>query len=425
MNKLLYVILLFLTGVLLYSCGAKDDINFPVIQILSPSPDAKFEIGDSIITNVRVTDDRKVVSVSFTVVTLEKVPVLSSIVIMPGLSSCDLTEILPINNEQIKGGNYYLLIRASDGKNEKSKYQPISIKAPARELIGYLAVEKKSDYISRIEKLSLQSDVDTAFDYPKKLLYSGINSSTGNFYFVSDYPSSLDVFKLKDMKIDWQVPAPGPLNRFSCFFIGDTAFTGSETSNIAGYNLIGQIVFQSPSIQNVSPEILTASNYIFAGFVSDNGINHYLLTYYRPTSQIKSKINIFEKITGMICENGKLLFFGKLNGGTSISELNPEKDEITHLLDIPYKGLRKVCKIDENRSIIATDQGLFIFDRYYTHISSFSAHLANDLLYDPIGKELYVIEDQDVYILSYPNATELGTISFEYNLSGFNLIYNK
>ena len=185
------------------------------------------------------------------------------------------------------------------------------------------------------------------------------------------------------------------------------------------------MVFKSEAIPNAYPEIMAVSDYLFSEFISEDGLKRYLCTYYLPVSQLKSKIDIHVDIKGMVCENDKLLIFTHSTETDGVSEFDPEKDEITRLADFPFGNIHNTCKIDENNTLVASDNGIYLFDRHYFHFSLFSSDYADSLVYEPLNKYIYLVNDRNIKEISYPGGAVTRVVNTDYPISSFNLIYNK
>src|ERR1700746_4127123 len=118
------ILLLFL-----FSCRKEEDISAPKITFSSPVENQVFNVYDHVPVKASVTDNTKLTSISVSLVDASQSLVHITVPVPVSSPSTNVDMQYLLDNIHLESGVYYMLISASDGKNDSHGYLKINIVA--------------------------------------------------------------------------------------------------------------------------------------------------------------------------------------------------------------------------------------------------------------------------------------------------------
>lgn len=161
---------------ILFSCRKKEDDVYPTVQIITPSAGTSFDVFDSILASVKVSDDQHLELVQLDVITE------SNAFALPAeqrteFDSLDETVniVIEIDDVHLESGTYFLRAMVSDGTNEQFAFREIQIIEAPLQLLSTCVISNPFENESRLDTISGSSS-QQVFSWGKRVNTAAVNS---------------------------------------------------------------------------------------------------------------------------------------------------------------------------------------------------------------------------------------------------------
>jgi hypothetical protein len=146
----------FLFFLLVFSACREKDSVAPDVTILQPQDGAVFSVFDTVFVSFTAVDETGLTSVSVRLVNANFIPIGASINVNINASTNVGAAELVIDDKLTETGEYYVLVIANDGTNEKRKFRKIRIYGlPKERRAVYFSSTNGggTDAVSRVDSL--------------------------------------------------------------------------------------------------------------------------------------------------------------------------------------------------------------------------------------------------------------------------------
>ncbi len=419
----------FITGLMILtipisldSCKQKEDVEFPVIQFLKPYESAFYSVGDTIPIQAEISDNNAIEFIDITLTDENFNPVLKTY--NPPFNSNPFTLVFdyPINDNFLESGIYNLLIRAGDGTQIKNKYQRIYIGALPKTNVGIAYSIGNSPF----------SSVGVYHLWPA-LQNSPYNLNASNTFQLAaiPYQNILAVASLNNGKIVLYNYLTGD----SITFLKDISLVDKSLSGIKGSAKALYLFFDNGL--NHRYTYLGFKNLVFESpnFTTTNLIDFddlIVTTCKKTTYPFQERIQTFQNTTGAALNsyyidfkavrlfrmNNSILVFGLKNQQITAHEYFPNQNQLSSLKTLGSFDFRGSCQIDNELFLILTNNQVLLFNTKTRTSSTFLNNITgNQIEFDPVNNIIFITENHNIYMYSYPTKTLTGQIGLEINKS--------
>src|SRR4051812_36996044 len=131
MSRALFILLI---ACQLFACKKERDDKGPLVNFTAPFDGQSFTVNENMLVRADISDETGISSVVITLVDAGKIPVHTSLTVPVSSPKGTINTIYSLDNIHLESGLYYVMITASDGKNDSHTYQPVYITAIPRVL---------------------------------------------------------------------------------------------------------------------------------------------------------------------------------------------------------------------------------------------------------------------------------------------------
>jgi len=426
-------IIIALVMLLFVSCKKEDDITAPDIEFSGPQENQTFNVNDVMTVSGVISDDNEIKSVSIQLLNSAQQVVLPAV--LPSLSSPSMNFSVhyPIDDIHLESGAYFIMITASDGKNERRKYRKIYLNEVPRVLRKIFVITQTTS--SATNWSYIDSTLTSIYPY---YTFNGdyIGSSVSDYYqqifncgnYTGDYISYDD--KTKNVK--YSIPG---ITSVVPYFTAQTSnlnntYIARYDEFIKGYDYLGSPIYNTQS----SP------GYYVTKFIFNDGwmisqqqskipATKIIVSYY-PSGLADVQTNISQDVVAMVEKDNTNVFMFGNNAGQATIQLY---DRINNNLWNPYPfslatgALLSAVKIDNDTYLIGHSNGTIY---KYQYVSSgvtvyLSGYTAKSLKYDFDSNKLFVAENNKVSVIDYATKSVLASVNSSETILDIHPLYNR
>lgn len=424
----------FLIPVLcLFSCKKDTDDFGPTVTVSSPAENQFFNVNDVIHLQASVSDETKITAVSIRLVDANMNTAHISMGVPISSPSMKINTFYTLDNIHLESGVYYLLITASDGKNDSHTYRKI--------YIGGIPRVVKKVFVASSSGTSQTNFfyIDSAFSsltFYKTFTGDYIGSSVSGYYqqvnMCGNYTGNFTGIKLSDNSVKFNV---APIVSSSPYFTGfyDTDknnYVAGYDGSIKGYGFEGNIIYNAAATDTYyTKHMCLNNNYMIAEEKNKTSALRNLITYY-PTGAGQQTCLLNQDVAAFCEKDGDEVFvFGNSSGQGVVQLFN----RINNSLSSPYPypldpgTILSAVKIDANTYLIGHSNGTIY--KYTYQNSSMTTYLtgytAIQLRYDFAGNRIYIAETNRISTVDYPSATPVSSVNSTETVLDIHLLYNR
>ena len=380
------------------SCRKQSDTFGPQITITTPTENQQFNIYDGITVHANICDDRKLASIDVSVTDEAYTTVMTTSTIFPENNCNDISLSIPITDIHLPTGNYYLLIRASDGANETKKFQKIFITTLPKKL-NYLVVVSKNAGQIKISKIDSTNTLTLLKTLTTDYCGSVVSSDAQQFYIAGRYTGDVQVYSTIDWELQWSVPCivSPPFPYFEAIDVHKKMlYVSYRGGKFEVYNANGSIRAQK-AIDNGNYALLfkPVGNYLITYERNPSGMSKNMVVYYTPSYSIRQKFTLNYEMQNMQNLNDEqgLLFCNHVNYVTFkvVDIAGQTLTDMGTTYNYPVKSVAHIYQND-----FAYIGGSILLYYNYPNINTYSLNYGtniNHLVYDEVNNNYYYSED--------------------------------
>lgn len=424
----------FLCSVLcLFSCKKDKDDFGPSVSFITPYENQFFNVNDIVPVKASVSDETKITALSISLVDVNLNPAHVSIAIPVSSPSMTINATYELDNIHLESGVYFILITASDGKNDSYTYRKIYIGAIPKVITKLLVASATTTSQTNFSFIDSAFNTITPYkNFTGDYIGSSVSSYFQQVYMCGNYTGSFTGIKLSDNAIRFNVP---------CIVSSSPYFTGYYSTDknnyvagydefIRGYDYAGNTIY-SATVETgfYVPHFCFNNNYLIAEEKDKTSAAKKLLTCY-PTGAKQQSIAINQDVVAF-CEKdiSNVFLFGNSSGQGVIQLF----DRINNYIWSPYPSslaagtILSAVKIDADTYLIGHSNGTIYKYTYQSPgvIPYLTGYTAIQLKYDFDKNRLYIAEANRISSIDYPSKTPINSINSAETVLDIHLLYNR
>jgi hypothetical protein len=421
--------LLLIASALLFSCKKKDT-DTPVIIINSPYENQSFTVFDSISVSAIITDNLQITSIDMVLTDENFVPVLKTYSYYPNKSYFELRTSYILDDINLPSGNYYLLIKASDGNNSKNRYVKLLINETPKRL-KYIAVITKSGSTINISKVDSAFNISTLKTVTSDYCGSAVNSRYQQLYLAGSIINDIKVYSLPDMQIKWAVQSmPDPPTPYfeNIYLDNNNLFVSFRQNKFNVYNQDGSSI-SSTVLNNgmVISQFMQSQSYLVTEqYQIPLGVRK-ISIYYPLSYSLFQELNIdFEVVDFFTKNNDNIYITANKNGQGILKIYNIPTNGLWQPLNIPAGKIYSSCQINNNDLLISKTNEILLYQYSNTNLVTFRSGINGyKIKKEELSNTIFACDDKNIYIFTYPNGGLVNTININDSILDFHFVYNK
>lgn len=430
--------IVFLSLILLLSCRKDKDESAPNVTINNPLQNSTIDAGTIVNVKGRVTDDKKITSVSIKVFSMDgSVQIADPISLNAGeVTNYNFDQNLRIGDLHTVSGTYQIIVEASDGTNEKKAYREIIVNEIPRVFQNLYFIQKNGGGYS-ID--SLNGVTPVAFrTYASDFGSASISNYKQLIFHCGKTDGILEAYSLDGEYIYWNLPPDVTtgtttkfyFNYYSEFrnsfwqsFAGSTegrlkliSSDGAEQKNIGMQSMhyASCMAYAHNSyVVGESPMISGGTSYLSYYFSSGFGIDHTTPLPFKPLA-------VFE------LSSDELVVLGNNGSQGELRIYDSGTNGLWEQVNIPVGKIYDAVQIGYDDYIIAHESGLLRFIPSTSNLYNLTTgNKAQAIVYDFYVETLYACEGNQVRV--YNPITGTPGVSYSFSDSVYVVLpnYNK
>ena len=417
-----------------FSCKKKTDDNFgPEVTITSPAENQSYNVLDVIQVKASVTDETQITSLSICLVDINHSVVIPALAIPVSSPAMNINTQYALDNIHLETGLYYLLITASDGKNDSHTYQKIYLTAipKVRKSIYFVTAANVSQtHLSYID--SSFASITPYHSFSGDYIGSSISSYFQQGYICGNYTGSFTGINLNDNSIPFNVMANTSSNPYFTGYYADVKneYVSRYDGYIKGYDYLGNSIFNANSKSGFYTQKICFNNgYLIAEERDKTSVTKKIDTYY-STGVAFQECSLSQDVVAFCEKDLQNVFVFGNSSGQAVVQLF---DRINNNLWNPYNyalptgSILSAVKIDENTYLIGHSNGtIYKYEYLNSSLTTYlTGYTAIQLKYDDLTNELCVAETNRISTFDYPTATLHKFLNSAETILDINILYNR
>ncbi len=421
-----FVLLLVLTQ----SCKKEIDNELPKIDILTPSENKLFFIPDAVTINVEVTDNKALEYVRLTVTNENYVSVAPAVVRYPDANTTTISQSIVVDDPQLASGDYYVVVTASDGGNEKSAYRKIRFYGLERRYMGAVFVDDATsnqvnvylvDTLYNKQLISTQSDDFGA---------SAISSRNQAYYLMGNVTGDMQSVALSSSGVDWALPAQSTPP--ASYFTGVATYDGkvyisSYDRKIQGVGKAGNGILSIETGSYIPYAIHRQGDALFSEQRNSSSGQKKLVQYYEASGGFKKEISLdIEVVEFCHRTGGGVLVFGNNGSQGVMKDYDAENNSFWEPHDLPNGKVLSACRVDENNFMIGHESGVLWYRYNANSLVIFKTGVqATGIQYNDVDNIIVVATGSELKYYSFPSGSLVQSIGHSNPIKGIEVFFNK
>jgi hypothetical protein len=423
----------FLVVVFIGSCKKETDEYGPKVVFNTPFENQSFMVYDNIAVNASVSDETRITELAITLVDLNYIPVQSSLLVPVSSSTITVNVSYPVDNIHLESGMYYLMITASDGKNDSRTFRRVLIIGVPKVLKKVFVATSSSVFQTNLSFIdSTFSGMNFNNTFSGDYLAVSSSSYDQQVFMCGNYTGAFTSLTVPDNTLKFTIsPAVSASPYFTGFYAEDRKiFVGRYDETIKGYSTAGNIIYSGTANPGYYVRRMIMNNgYMVAEEKHKTSSGKVLVSFY-STGTPEQQVAINQDVVAF-CEKDdhKVFVFGN-NAGQGVIQLY---DRLNNNLWDPYPyslaagSILSAVKIDLDTYLIGHSNGT-IYKYQYTSGSMttyLNGYAANQLKYDALNNNVYIVEANLITAVDYPSKVIMHSVSSAESILGISFLYNR
>ena len=425
MNRWL-IYFIFILSLFLFSCSKEKDNFRPTINITSPYHLQNINGIDTIKINATIKDNHNIESVQVSLRDQNNNVVLSTINRTPNTSTYEINEWFFLDDIHLPSGQYYFSFSASDGTNTALETVDVEINEHPKLRQGIFIADNNGS-TTNITYLSNSYTSSFYNSYSGNFLGIYVNSYHQQLNIAPSSTGNLTAVNLSSSSNAWSTNVLSTLTGF--YSDQEYSYVGQYDGNLKRYNTSGAFNFHGTAISNFYiEEIATHENYLVTEQQAIATSDVQLALTWLSSGAPFQQATINEDVLGIYSMNsntivlltnnssnlGNLIFYD-ISTGLPGSPFSINTGNIDACVEIST-GIYLVA---ENGDLTTINAGNFSKSTYLNGVT------ANNLKYDYLTNELFVINGNQITIYDYSGKTVKGNYSHGSAIIDLDFWYNK
>lgn len=417
-----------------FSCKKKEDDNFgPEVTITSPSENQSYHVFDVIQVNAAVRDESQITSLSISLVDANHgvaIPAFSLPVSSPSMT---INTQYALDNIHLETGIYYLLISASDGKNDSHTYLPIYLTAIPKireKIIVISAANSAQTHLSYID--STFTAIIPSGSFGGDFIGSSISSYYQQGYVCGNYTGNFTGINLNDNSIQFNILANPSSNPYFTGFYADGKYTyvARYDGYINGVDYSGNSIFSANSKDGFYTQKFCFNNgYLIAEEKERFSSLKKIISYY-STGVAVQECSLNQNVVAFCEKDLQTVFvFGNSSGQGVIQLFDRTNNNLWNPYNytLPTGSILSTVKIDENTYLIGHSNGtIYKYEYLSSSLTTYlTGYTAIQLKYDDVMNELCIAEANRISTFDYSTAMLHNSLNSSETVLDIHFLYNR
>lgn len=343
------------------SCQKKDGVS-PVIEIITPAENSIYNVFDTVWVQYNVADETDLVQVVAQLVNADFVPVGESQIASVSSSTFSGVAGLIIDNKLLPTGDYYIMVMANDGTNEKRAYRKIKVVAlPKLRRAIYCA-----SYSGQIWQVD--SQLQSATPWAQHIGDVGemvVNSENDRLTVVSKFDTRITNFSLATKALQWSddVFAAAQAIRFNDLKgYSNQVYVALYDRELRRYNLSGALTLNIPTPDHRPELIHVDANYLVVEMELTGANDHFIFVYQASTDALLRQFDVPMDVVSMCAfDEDEIMLFGNENGNAKVILYNMTNNAWWEPRQLPNGLVIAAAKLDGRTYAIAHSNGIYTY----------------------------------------------------------------
>ncbi|HEX8517091.1 MAG TPA: hypothetical protein VF868_12915 [Bacteroidia bacterium] len=415
------------------SCKKEKDETGPKVTFTSPFENQTFAVHDYIPVKASISDETEIVSASITLVDLNYIPVQESLVLQPSSHEMWVSADYELSNIHLESGKYYLMILASDGKNDSRTFRAVMITGVPRVLKSILVASSSSSSVTNLSMVdSSFSSLNLFRSFGGDFLGTSSSSYDQRVFMCGSYTGAFTGIKLENNSVILNIPPQvSSVPYFTGYMADDKKlYVARYDEQLFGYNNSGMNIYSARANNGYYIRKMIMNNgYLLAEEKNKFFPGDILVSFY-TTGTYKQQVALSQEVAAF-CEKDehRVFVFGN-SSGQGVIQLY---DRVYNTISNPYNyslapGLITCAvKIDHDTYLVGHSNGtVYKYQYQNSSVTTFaSGYSSKELKYDQLNNDIYVVESNRITVIDYNSGSVINSVSSAENILGISLLYNR
>lgn len=427
-KKQVVPLLVLALGIAFNACKKDVDEEYPSVRILIPNENAYFPVPDTITVGVAVSDDKALEYVKAFVANENYIPVAPVVFRYP--QNTDDTLYIPVivDDVALEGGDYYVIVTASDGVHEKFDYRKIKLYETPRRFKGVLFAVPKTGNMVELYKIDTFYNTQLLASYQGDFRQGTVNSVNQAYYSTGDVYGGLFSINASTGGINWSEASNGlPPQTYwtGISTYSNRVYVSSSDGKIQGFSKSGSKAF-STTTDYVPHALYRHEDLLFCEERHVTGNLKRLVSYTESTGAFAAQANMNMEVVGFASRdyNNVMLFGNEGDQGVTYNfsiSLNGFWEPHT----LPQGKILSVAQVDETNYLIAHEAGIYWYRYNPNSLVQIISLQVNNIRYNEVNSIIVSSSGTEVFYHSFPGGSLLQTVSHSDTIRGMDLLFNK
>ncbi len=363
------------------SCEEKDSTP-PNVEITAPSEYASFAVLDTLEVFFTVFDDREVETVTVKLVNTDLITVSAQVQQSVGRPSFNGFASVPITDRQLESGNYYVMVTASDGVNERNGFRLIRLEAlPLARRALYITDNRGAGQggLSRID--SLFSSITTVVMPGQDLGRVWVNSAQDRITVAGVRSPAINQYRADGLGLAWSAGVPSQSNAPAFHDMtgqGNDIFASLFTRELKGYGLNGGLILNRIYEEDRPHTLFADAQHLFVELRGTGGTQRRLQVLRRNNFSEKWIVSLPLEVVAFCTRNASDIFiFGNETGQGRVLLYDTGSNGFWEPRQLPQGRVLHAVKGEGQNWFIAHENGLY----HYTYSPNYLNLIRPGMLY--------------------------------------------
>jgi hypothetical protein len=427
-------IVFFIICSLLFACKKDQNVDYPSVQIISPTGLVTYSVFDTVIVTGHVSDGSTLQSVSVYLNNSSSVQVLPAAPIAITSNSMNFTIAFVINDIHLASDYYFITLKASNGSNTSFAYEKIYVKAAPTKRLEVYAFTRGTG-TTQVWKLDSILHSSFAFSEP-----GNFSSSDVSAYWQQLYIAALDTGNVNAVSVPggsgaWTVNGVSSLIPYftNVYSYADAAYV-SQYDGTNGYlkyfDRLGVLQTQITTTSGYYPiKTFIWSNYIFTEQKSTSSTIENLVLLYQSSELGYQQASLPGPVVAMYGQdnNDVFVFGNQTSGAPYMAQYNIPNNLFYSPIALPASKLLSVAQIDANTFLLGFANNTVYQYTYNPNslVTYISGVTATQLRYDVANNVVVIATGKNVNQYNYTNAALMYSALLGGNVLDIQILYNK
>lgn len=431
-HQLKYSLFQFLAAItfalLLVGCKEEKDTRIPQIIYYSPGYKQEFIVKDTVPVHAMITDEALISAVKVNLTDANFVTASAVQTFQPNSSSFELITGIPIADESLESGKYYVLVRAENNGNFKNQYQEIHITGLEQEFRQLLVITEGGFNEIKISGTEDLDKIEGRFTFSGDYAGSAISQADQLLFIAGRNNPNIHAYRLDNYALSWmkEVTPGKPIHNDGCLHFNGWLYATYNYEYIHGYGPGGQLQFNVFTEEFDAPErIYRHKDFILVEMQKKNANNPYIATYFNTTGNEKQRRFIsFDVIDFHNLDDDRVLVVANQAGSGVIFSYDVNADVLTVLKELG-EGIRSSAMTIDGMIALAGGAHTFLFTPSTGQLAPVLDHGGMVIRYEHLSGSLMLGSGLNIEVYSFPEMVNQKTLLFSDTILDMHIQYSK